>query len=288
MPTNNYINFNGNFIPNDTPVLTAENRAFHYGDALFETMHATGTIVQFFNEHFKRLTTSMRKLKMLVPPKFNTDAMHNEITRLLNKNRFYQGTRIRLTVFRNNGGLYTPATNDISYIIETKKIDNADYVLNKKGLKIGVFEQSRKPINIFSNLKTTNALCFIMAGLYKTENKLDDCIILNQENNIAEAISSNIFIVKDNNIYTPSLDDGCVAGIMREQIINIALSLNYTVFDDCSVKPDDLLTTDEVFLTNAVSGIRWIVAYEQKRYFNKIAKILITRLNEIAFCSPVT
>lgn len=282
MIASNYICFNGSFHKEDTPIFTAQNRAFKYGDALFETLHASGTIVQFFPEHTQRLAESMISLKMQVPKSFDEVLLRN-ITKLLNKNKLYQGARVRITVFRNDGGLYTPTSNETSYLIEATKLENDQYVLNKKGIVIDLYPEIKQPKNIFANLKTTNALLYTMAGIYKTENNFDDCLLLNEDNNVIEAISSNIFYVKENSLFTPSLSEGCLRGIMREQIINIALSLGYTVFDDCTIKPDELLAADEIFLTNAVSGLKWVVAYKDRRYYNKVAKQFTQQLNAIAF-----
>ena len=278
-----YICNNGDFVLSDSPVLTTQNRAFRYGDGIFETMHANGTIVQFFNEHYMRLMYGIEKLQMSVPDYFTSKYINNLIIKLLNKNKLYQGAKIRLSVFRSDGGLYTPLSNNLSFIIEAEELKHAKYTLNNKGLVIDIYDEIKKNINYFSDIKSSNALLFVLAGIYKQKNKIDDCIILNQENKIIEAVSSNIFIVKNNQLYTPALTEGCVSGIMRAQIIQTALSLNYTVFDDCNIKPDELLSADEVFLTNAVSGIRWVVAYKNRRYFNKISKILINKLNETSF-----
>ncbi len=278
-----YICNAGNFVLSDSPVLTTQNRAFRYGDGIFETMHANGTIVQFFNEHYMRLMYGIEKLQMNVPAYFTSKYTNNLIIKLLNKNKLYQGAKIRLSVFRSDGGLYTPLSNNISFIIEAEELKHAKYTLNNKGLVIDIYDEIKKSINYFSDIKSSNALLFVLAGIYKQKNNIDDCIILNQENKIVEAVSSNIFIVKNHQLYTPALTDGCIPGIMRTQIIKTALSLNYTVFDDCNIKPDELLSADEVFLTNAISGIRWVVAYKNRRYFNKTSKILINKLNETSF-----
>lgn len=278
-----YICNNGDFVLSDSPVLTTKNRAFRYGDGLFETMHANGTKVQFIDEHYMRLMYGIEKLHMHLPSYFNQKYINSLIVKLLNKNKLYQGVKIRLSVFRSDGGLYTPLSNNISFIIEAEELEHAKYTLNKKGLVIDIYDEIKKNINYFSDLKSSNALLFVLAGIYKQKKNIDDCIILNQENKIVEAVSSNIFIVKNNQLYTPALTDGCIPGIMRTQIIRTALSLNYTIFDDCNIKPDDLLSADEVFLTNAISGIRWVVAYKNNRYFNKTSKILTNKLNESVF-----
>jgi branched-chain amino acid aminotransferase len=274
--------FKGEFYPEDTALFSANNRAFRYGDSLFETIHCNGTQIQFFVEHLERLQLGMSQLKMEIPDSFSTTIERN-IKSLITKNKSFLGTRIRLSVFRNAGGLYTPNTNQVSYLIESSKLEQPKYTLNKKGLKIGLFDTYKKTSNSLSGFKTGNSLPFILAGLHKNEMKWDDCLLLNERQNLVESVSSNLFVVKDGVLFTPSLESGAVNGIMREQIIQIALKLGITVYDDCIIKPEQLEEADEIFLTNAIVGIRWVVAYGERRYFNRSAKTLIEELNKRAF-----
>ncbi len=274
--------YNGEFYSDNTALFSADNRAFRYGDSLFETLHTNGTQIQFFNEHIERLQLGMKQLSMEIPENFH-ETIEKNITKLITKNKSFLGTRIRLSVFRNSGGLYTPITNSISYLIESSKLDEPKYFLNKKGLKIGLFDSYKKTSNSLSAFKTGNSLPFILAGLHKEEMKWDDCLLINERQNLVESVSSNLFVVKDGVLFTPSVESGAVNGIMREQIIQIALSLGITVYDDCIIKPEQLEEADEIFLSNAIVGIRWVVAYEERRYFNRSAKTLIEELNKKAF-----
>jgi branched-chain amino acid aminotransferase len=282
MSISEYINLNGELFPKDSAVFGAGNRAFRYGDSLFETIHSNGTEIQFLDQHLDRLIKGMNTIGMIVPENFR-DKLKINITYLINKNKAFAGTRIRLSIFRNDGGLYTPSDNNISYLIETSRLENDHYVLNKKGLKIDLYSECRKSSGIISQFKTGNSLLFIMAGNYKNKMRLDDCLILNERGNPIESISSNLFIVKNNILMTPSIESGAVSGIMREQLIETALKLNMTVYDDCNITANDLLEADEIFLSNSISGIRWVVAYKDRRYFNKTAKLLLEELNRNTF-----
>ncbi len=283
MAVNSFILFNGQYHFKDEFGLSFKNRAFCYGDALFETMHANGTEIQFFNDHLIRLQYGMKILKMEIPTIIETGLIEKEIIKLLHKNKLYQGVRIRLSVFRNEGGKYTPQDNNVSYFVETEYIENDHYQINQKGLIIDLFTDIQKSINIFSNLKSSNSLLFVMAGLYAKENKLDDCIILNEKGNIVECISSNIFIIKGDKVSTPPLNDGPVAGIMRKQILKIANSNGLKINFEDSISENQLLNADEVFLTNAITGLRWVLAYKDRRYLNHISRQFIDKLNMLAF-----
>lgn len=283
MPVNTFILFNGHYHRKEDFGLSYQNRAFCYGDALFETMYANGTQIQFFADHMIRLRFGMKTLGMEIPSIIDNDSIEIEITKLLHKNKLYQGVRIRLTVFRNEGGKYTPKDNSVSYLAETEYVEQEQYHLNSKGLSIGLFSQIKKPVNKLSNLKSANALIYIQAGLYARQNNQDDCLLLNEQNHLVEGISSNLFLIKENTLYTPPLSDGPVAGIMRKQILKIADSLNIKVVNKQSCDEQQLLQADEVFLTNSISGIRWVVGYKDRRYFNHTSKVLMDALNKYAF-----
>jgi len=276
-----YFNLNGQFYPENELVLGIKNRAFRYGDALFESMHANGMSVYFFEKHFTRLTYGMKMLKMEIPYNFSMVFMANEIESTLHKNRLFQGARVRLMVFRNGSGLYSPETNKISYLIEVEKLESDTYDYNVKGLIIGIYTEVRLTRSIFSNLKTGNSLPYILAAIFRDENKLDECVLLNEADELVEGTGSNIFLVKNETIFTPNLNSGCVAGVMRHQIIKTARNLGFTVREDFQLTEKELKACDEVFFTNAVKGIRWALAFNNKRYFNRISRILHSKLLEI-------
>jgi branched-chain amino acid aminotransferase len=283
MAVNSFILYNGEYHSKDEFGISYKNRAFCYGDALFETMHANGSEIQFFDDHLVRLMFGMQVLKMDVPTVIESGFIKKEIIKLLHKNKLYQGVRIRLSVFRNEGGKYTPTDHNISYLAETEYIENDYYQLNTKGFTIGIYTEMKKPINPFANLKTANSLLYIMAGIYAKERNLDDCILINEKGNIIEGISSNIFLIKGNTLTTPALTEGPVAGIMRKQILRIANSLGFKIDHESEVTEKQLADADEVFFSNSISGINWVLAYKEKRYFNNKTKKLVDHLNMLAF-----
>ncbi len=280
-----YISYNGQIIAAKEFGITINNRSFQYGDGLFETMHAVGSQVQFFYEHIERLVESMKVLKMEVPVRFTIDTLglQKEISKLLTKNKIFKGGRVRLSVFRRAGGLYTPKTSEVSYIVQALPLEQTYYELNTKGYIIDIYDEIPKPVNILSGIKTTSSLLYVMAGIYKKEKKLDECLLINETGNIVEGMSSNIFLIKEENIYTPPLRSGCLNGIMRKKVIELAKIEGYTVFDEVPIKLPDIMAADELFFTNAINGIRWVMGFKQRRYFNKITKILSQKLNEKVF-----
>jgi branched-chain amino acid aminotransferase len=273
-----YINLNGEFFLADAPVLYASNRAFRYGDSVFESIRVINGEPIFLNEHFERLKNSMQILGFEPSLHFTYRNLFEQILEIIERNNIKNGGRIRLTVFRNDGGYYTPDTNEKSYLIECTPLSENLYNLNQAGFHIDLYTKIKKNQNVYASLKTGNALMYVMAANYKKEAKLDECIILNQNDRICEAISSNIFLYKSGTLYTPSLSEGCLDGIMRGKIIELAKQLNIRVIEE-AFTPTNLLQADEIFLTNVISGIRWVISYKQKRYFNTMAKKIVEELN---------
>lgn len=273
--------YNGHVISLYEPAISFSNRAFRYGDSLFESIRFTNGKIMFLADHVKRIKLSMTTLRMNVPAEFTTGNIEALILHLLEQNNIKQDARIRLTVFRNEGGFYTPDTNDISFLIETEALETKGYQLNQKGLWVDVYAEIKKQINKISNLKTGSALLYVMAGITKTSLKLDDCLLVNDNGNIIESISSNIFVVKNGTLYTSPISDGCVDGVMRKQILDIAAQNKILTFEQ-TLTVHTLTNGDEVFLTNAIKGIQWVGQFKNKFYTNQKSVFFTEKLNALA------
>jgi len=217
---------------------------------------------------------------MAIPIVFTKTFVLKEIQHLLRVNKFFKSAIIRFSVFRNDGGKYFPETNTVSYLIESTSLDESNYILNDKGLSIGVFHDFPKVATPFSWFKSGNAQIYIAASLKAFQLGLDDILLLNPKNEIMEAASSNVFFVRDNFLFTPSLDTGIVGGIMRQKIIDIGLKNNFVVYDEAVIRESEIGSFDEIFLTNSVRGIQWVSAYKKNRFFKKTATLLMEKLNQ--------
>lgn len=222
----------------------------------------------------------MNVLKMEMNPLFNEVFFEHAILELAEKNNIVSDARVRLTVYRNAGGFYTPDNNQVSFLVEAYPMDETGYNLNSKGFTVDLFTEFKKAQNALSSIKSANSSIYVMAGIHKTQNQLDECLLLNDKHHIIEGISSNLFAVKNGVLYTPPVADGCVDGVMRKKILEIARDNKIAVYE-ISVMQNVLLGADELFLTNTINGIRWVAAYKQKRYFNDTSKKLTDKLNEL-------
>ena len=273
-----YLLFNDEYHAVDAPVLTTSNRGFKFGDGLFESMRMINQKLQFADLHADRLAAGMKALKIDGHALMDDYFLRQKTADLAKKNRWNGNVRFRLSVYRQGAGVYTPESNKSGYVLEGIPLKSIAYELNSKGLIIDVFDEMTKSIDKLSNFKTSNALLYVMAGLFKTQNRLDEAMILNQSGFLCESISSNIFVVYNKEIYTPALTEGCVGGVMRSTIMQIC-KMNDIPLIEAQISPEVLKEAEEVFITNATQGIQWIMGYGRKRYFNEFSKYLNEKLN---------
>ena len=273
-----YLLHNDKFLLSTDPLFTAQNRGFRYGDGLFESMRMCAGKLQFAEKHADRLTAGMKALKMEGAGLIDEYFLRQKASELAKKNKLKDGARLRLSVYRADGGLYTPENNNIGYLLEASALSTENYELNKKGLIVDVFDELTKTADKLSNFKTSNSLLYVMAGLFKKQNGLDDAFILNSSGFLCESISSNVFIVYNKQIYTPALTEGCVAGTMRNVVMEIAKNHDVPLIE-AQINPEVLNEAEEVFVTNAITGIQWVMGYGRKRYFNEVSKFLSGKLN---------
>jgi len=273
-----YINFNGSILPADQLIFKANNRGFRYGDGLFESMRYIKGKLKFPEMHIDRIQKGMKLLRFDNCSLIDTWFLREKVEELVRRSRTGADARVRLTVFRDSEGLYSPVSNKFGYVLEIQKLDESQYVLNKKGLIIDVYDEIPKPVNALSNLKTCNAMIYVLAGIYKNQNALDEVLILNHHGFLCESMSSNVFVVYDRKLYTPALNEGCIAGVMRQVVMRLAKE-NDIELVEAQINPDILNEADEVFLTNAGKGIQWVMGYNNKRYFNEVSRFLSEKLN---------
>ncbi|HKZ66748.1 MAG TPA: aminotransferase class IV [Chitinophagaceae bacterium] len=238
-----------------------DNKSYRYGDGLFETMKITGKNIALEKYHFERFFSGLKQMRFEIPPLFTAESLKKQILVLCEKNKCDVLARVRLSVFRGNGGLYE-GNNDLQYVIECWRVDESVNQLNGNGFVIDVYPDVRKSCDKFSNIKSANYLPYVMAARYAKENKLNECLVLNMYDRIADGITANIFLIKDQKIITPPLSEGCVNGVMRRYLIE-RQEVKETV-----LTIEDILSADELFFTNAMFGIRWAKQFRDKMYTN--------------------
>lgn len=277
------VNFNGEIFSDSTTYLNHENRGLRYGDALFETIRAAHGKIFFWEDHYLRLMASMRILRMEIPLDFTMEFLEKQLMDTLRANAMENApARIRLTVFRNNGGLYLPKNNEVSYIVEAHKLDSPFYAIGQEPFEVELFKDFYTNPDMLSTLKTNNKVLHVLGSIFAQENGYQGCLLLNTEKQVVEAVNGNIFLVNGNTIKTPSLQTGCLNGILRKKLLGILEKLETYVVEESPISPFELQKADELFITNVVVGIRPITKYRKKEFAFNVSKDLLSKLNAAA------
>jgi len=276
-----FINYNGEILPAEEKLIDGYNRGFRYGDGLFETIKVSASNILLAAYHFERLFSSMRILHFDVPDFFTPENLSAQILSLCEKNNMQDAARVRLVVFRGNGGLFDAKNNYPEFIIQTEKLENNKFVENKHGLKTDIFADGVKTCDKFCNLKSNNFLIYAMAAMHAKQHALDDCFILNTQGRICESIMANIFIVKNKVIYTPSLSEGCIAGVMRRFVIETFGKEDF-LLKETSLSIETIKQADEIFLTNSIFGMRWVKQFGQIQYAHSFTQAIFDSIFKTA------
>ncbi|MFD0992053.1 aminotransferase class IV [Tenacibaculum geojense] len=255
------INYNGTLYSESDLQLSHANRAFKYGDGIFETIKIQHNKVVFWEDHYFRLMASMRMLRMKIPMEFTLEFLENEILKTA-KHIDANFIRVRLNVFRKDGGLYTPLTNEVDYLLEAAEITSVP----KQVYKVDLYKDFYNYSGLLSTVKTTNRMLNTLAGVFAKENDFDNCVLLNEHKNVVEVLNGNIFIIKDNVIKTPPVSDGCIKGIIRKKLIEIIQKHPDYTLEEVSISPFEIQKADEVFITNAIIGIQPVTNYRKKEF----------------------
>ena len=272
------INFNGDSSTADN-ILT-QNRAFLYGDAVFETLKIVQGKVLFLEDHYFRLMASMRILRMEIPMNFTMEYFEEQLLSVVKSNGLEDASRARITIYRNDGGYYLPTTNTISFLIHTSPLENRSYVWEEKTCEVDLYKDFYISKQLISTLKTTNKVIHVTASIYADENGFDNCILLNDSKNVVEVLQGNLFMLQGNKLITPPVAEGCINGIMRKQVLALAKKVEGLEVVEEVISPFDLQKADELFFTNVIKGIQSITKYRKKEFATTMANLLVQKLNE--------
>lgn len=256
------INFNGNLVEEESFNLKAQNRGFKYGDGIFDTLKFDGGHIHFLEDHYFRLMSSMRMLRMKIPLDFTLEYYEAQIKRAITANGLDNGARVRVNVYRKDGGYYTPVSNEVNFLVEVNPIVQVSH----DHYEIELFKDFPIGSGLLSTIKTNNRIINVLAGIFAKENDYQNCLLINEKKELVEAINANVFLIKGNEILTPALDSGCVNGIIRKKLIAGLQHHQLFSISETQISPFDLLKVDEVFLTNSINEIQSVDQYRKKQY----------------------
>jgi branched-chain amino acid aminotransferase len=274
------INLSGRSVENDQAHISVQNRGLLYGDSVFETIRIINGKIVFWEDHYFRLMASMRIMRMEIPVNFSPEFLEEEILNLIRENNLESSpARIRFTVYRKQGGYYSPETLDIDYVILAVKLPDPFYLLNEDLYEVELFKDHYINSGLLSTIKSNNRAVNVLGSIYCRENGYQNCLILNENKTVVEALNGNIFLVKENKIKTPPLSEGALNGIVRKQILDIIKTIPDLEVEEVAISPFELQKADELFITNVIVGIQPITKYRKKEFGVEVAKELLSKLN---------
>lgn len=274
------INFNGKITDSSLNQLY-NNRAFLFGDAVFETLKVLDNKILFFEDHYFRLMSSMRILRMEIPMNFTMEFLEKQVLSLVAQQDKAPSYRIRITVYRDAEGFYLPKTNDVGYIINALPLQSALYTIVDQPYEVDLYKDFYVTKQLLSSVKSTNRAINITGSVFANENGLQNCLLVNDSKNAIEALNGNLFMLIDKKLITPPVSEGCIGGIMRKQILAIAKKIEGIEVVEEPISPFELQKADELFITNIIMGIQPITKYRKKEFKNDFAKELLVKLNAL-------
>ena len=272
------VNFNGT-IQENSAVVIESNRGFLVGDAIFESIKVVHNKVLFLEDHYFRLMASMRICRMEIPMLLTMEYFEAQILQLIASLPKSNSFRIRFSVFRTAEGFYAPVSNEVEFIVTAIPLQQDVYQIEKEQYEVELYKDFYVPKQLLSTLKTNNKMLQIVGNVFTKENGYDNCLVLNDEKNVVEALQNNIFMKCGNEIVTPPITEGCLNGIMRKQVLELLKKKEGIVVKEAVISPFDLQKADELFLTNVISGIQPITKYRKKSYSIDFSKELVQLLN---------
>nr|WP_322624528.1 aminotransferase class IV [uncultured Flavobacterium sp.] len=272
------LNYNGT-LTESTGLEIETNRGFLYGDAIFDTIKVLDNKVLFVEDHYFRLMSSLRIVRMEIPAYFTLEYMETQILDLVKEHEKATSYRVRISFFRKPGGKYNPVTRETEFIITAEPLQENLYSIKDEMYEVELYKDFYISKQLISTIKTNNRILNTTASIFASENAYDNCLMINDEKNVIEAIQGNIFMLMGNKLITPPITDGCLNGVMRKQILELAKKIETLEVVEASISPFDLQKADELFITNVITGIQPITRYRKKDYKTDTAKELLKRLN---------
>lgn len=271
------INFNGTFSSEDN--LLTNNRGLLYGDSVFETVKILDGKILFVEDHYFRLMASMRIVRMEIPMNFTMEYFEEQILSLAKAENIEKSSRARMTIFRKEGGFYLPKDRNVSFLVSVSELENAVYSIEKDSYEVELYKDFIVTKHLLSTIKSSNRLINVTGSIFAEENGYDNCLLINDDKNVIEALNGNLFMLMGSKLITPPISEGCLNGVMRKQVLALARKIETLEVVEEAISPFDLQKADELFVTNVIKGIQPITKYRKKEYETKVSKDLLLRLN---------
>lgn len=272
------LNYNGTLV-STTGLGIEDNRGFLYGDSIFDTVKVLDGKVLFVEDHYFRLMSSLRIVRMEIPMYFTLEYMENQIVQLVAAQESAPSYRVRISFFRKPGGKYAPVTRETEFIITAEPLKVALYEIETAAYEVELYKDFYVSKQLISTIKTNNRVLNTTAAIFAAENDYNSCLMVNDDKNVIEAIHGNVFMLTGNKLITPPVTDGCLNGVMRKQVLEIAKKIDDLEVVEASISPFDLQKADEIFITNVITGVQPVTRYRKKEFKVSLSGVIVNRLN---------
>ncbi len=258
----NLIYHNNQIVTTSSATVDATLAGLLYGWGVFTTLRIFDGRIFAFERHFERLQKHAEKAH--VDFAFSKKALQQAMEALIQANGVTDG-RMRVTVLKGDAGAWRTVQKGESELL----IFTATEVLRKpRELNL-----TSSPYRLLSsspliNVKRTSMLEQLLALEEARTRDFDDAILLNERGEIVSTTSANIFWVQDTELFTPTLATGCIAGITRALVLDIARRINIIVTEG-SFPLTRLLEASEIFMTSTARGIVQVKSYDYKTFDNR-------------------
>lgn len=271
------LNFNGQLVPATDPKL--DHRGLQFGDGVFETVRILDGRILFLEDHYFRLMSSMRIVRMEIPMEFTMEFLEEQLLKTAESENCVDSARARITVYRKGGGFYLPETNDVNWLVTASALESKLYATGNAECEVDLYKDFYVTRQLLSSVKSTNKLINVTGSIFADENGFQNCLLMNDSKNVIEALNANVFLLTGNKLVTPPVSEGCLNGVMRKQILEIATKDESLEVVEEAVSPFDLQKADEMFLTNVIIGIQPVTKYRKKTFATQLSGSLIAKLN---------
>jgi branched-chain amino acid aminotransferase len=293
----NFLNYNGELYPVESLIFGIENRAFRYNDSVFETMRVANGRVLWLAEHAKRLCESLEimqlnlraQLNLGINDVFNAASVATWIQQEVGKTLKdpFANARTRLTVFREEGGFYTPFGNNVHFVIKSEPLPPANYPVAQQGLTVGVAESVVLPTFSVQSLplqtvKNTLSAWYIQANIERKTNGWDEILLKNAQGCFIDGGSSAIVLVKNGELFVSSEKNSTIKSIMQTVLLKKAAENNFSI-KKTAFFAKDLAQADQIILCNVIKGIHLVekLLLDGKIYHYSQKNETIYRINSL-------
>jgi len=248
-----WVYLNGEIIPADEAKISPLDRSFTFGDGVYEVIPSYNQELFLFEDHLERFKISLAKT--FIPAPTELDNLEDILKKLHVKNRYHnQSFYIQITRGVQESRSHTASENIVpTLFINSQNLDINPYRgnANKEGLRVRLEEDIRWQR---CDIKTT-ALIGNILSMHDPSLEIVDEILLHKDGVLNEGSKSNIFLVKQDKVYTPPLNQNILPGVTRNFIINLLKKHNIEVFEE-EISVESIYECEELWLTSSTKEIQ--------------------------------